>query len=618
MHTALYRKKRPKTFNDIVGQPHVVKALTNQLETGQISHAYLFCGTRGTGKTSASKIFARAVNCQAQQAGGPCNTCDICQSILADRCMDVVEIDAASNNSVDNIRDLREEVRYPPTQAEYKVYIVDEVHMLSTSAFNALLKTLEEPPPHVIFILATTDPQKIPPTILSRCQRYDFKRISATDMIETMGRYLQAEGTVYEDAALERIAYHSDGAMRDALSLLDQCLTLGAATDTGSTSLTLESVLKLLGAVDRQALFAFTEALAAYDSATILKIIDENMREGRDVAQLTNDLVRHFRDVLVAGQGAALDYSDEIAEKLKEQGRHLPAERLIAYIHAFSETLRELRFAPHMRTALEVCALRLCSPAVLAETENGASGPAHSGELEGLLSRLAKLERYVSDLAEIPQTAYTAQSPALQPHVQPIAPELANTTNIHVSAPNFTNVPEAPKPQSLPETPHPVDLPPTPPHSGGLTPQLLSTIQSNWISVVNTLSPMLRSTLIRCGLKADGAILQIICDNESEVKFLKDKNRPLTIREALAERFNLSTPPNLAFIVSDPYNIATKPNSTAPKKASLSPPLGDAPSPPPFEIPTETPQEALQEMTLEQMDWSDLGQGADADATVPF
>jgi len=187
MHTALYRKKRPKTFADLVGQPHVVRALTNQLDTGQLSHAYLFCGTRGTGKTSAAKVFARAINCETRK---PCNVCELCQSILADRCMDVIEIDAASNNSVDNIRDLREEVRYPPTEATHKVYIIDEVHMLSTSAFNALLKTLEEPPSHVIFILATTDPQKLPATILSRCQQCDLKRITATDMVRTMMRYL--------------------------------------------------------------------------------------------------------------------------------------------------------------------------------------------------------------------------------------------------------------------------------------------------------------------------------------------------------------------------------------------------------------------------------------------
>jgi len=523
----------------------------------------------------------------------------------------VVEIDAASNNSVDNIRDLREEVRYPPTQASYKVYIVDEVHMLSTSAFNALLKTLEEPPSHVIFILATTDPQKIPATILSRCQRYDFKRISSQDMIETMKRYLQAENTAYEDAALERIAYHSDGAMRDALSLLDQCLTLSGSADVkhsdmGAASteaqsaiapggnLTLETVLKLLGAVDRQTLFAFTEALAAYDSAKILKIIDQNMKEGRDVAQLTNDLVRHFRDVLVAGQGAAPDYSAEILEKLSEQGSRISAEQLIAYIHAFSETLRELRFAPHMRTALEVCALRLCSPVMLTKGGDDARKP-HSGELEGLLSRLAKLEHRVSSLTE----SASAVSSTAKSDVAPL-PENSTAETLQT--------------QSIP--PQLAESSPTPPLSGNLTPGLLAQIKSDWISIVNTLSPMLRSTLIRCGLKADGAILQIVCDNESEVKFLKEKNRPLTIREALAERFNLSTPPNLAFIVSDPYNITAKPKNPVPREAPLQHPTNNAPPDAPFEAQPEAPAEVNLDQI--QMEWSDFGQETGADDTVPF
>ena len=603
MHTALYRKIRPKTFADLVGQPHVVQALANQLETGQLSHAYLFCGTRGTGKTSAAKIFARAVNCEASQESGPCNTCEICQSILAERCMDVVEIDAASNNSVDNIRDLREEVRYPPTQCRYKVYIVDEVHMLSTSAFNALLKTLEEPPSHVIFILATTDPQKIPATILSRCQRYDFKRITAADMIETMQRYLQAEGVSFEDAALERIAYHSDGAMRDALSLLDQCMALGTGIGgtepAGNAVLTLENVLKLLGAVDRQVLFALTDALAAYDSAKILEIIDITMAEGRDVAQLANDLIRHFRDVLVAGQGAAPDYSGEITDKLKEQGTRLPAQRLIEYIHAFSETLRELRFTPHMRTALEVCALKLCSPAVMAES---GSGQAYGGELEGLLSRLAKLERQVEDMAGRAQLPPAPQQ--LMTDGQASMASSNATCQEDNNTNNQVNTPAGPTQNQTPPTPQAAS-------SGALTPELLATIKSNWKPLCNTLSPMIRSMLIRCGLEADGAMLQIICDNESEVKILKEKNRPLMIREALAERFNLSTPPNLAFIVRDTYNeqgakTATPVNYEAPQQFVAN----EAPPPPLFEAPPEE--------SLEQMGWDDFGQGVDADTSNPF
>jgi len=281
--------------------------------------------------------------------------------------------------------------------------------------------------------------------------------------------------------------------------------------------------------------------------------------------------------VLVAGQGAALDYSAEISEKLKQQGTRLPAERLIAYIHTFSETIRELRFAPHMRTALEVCALKLCSPIMLAE--NNAPGYAHTSELEGLLSRLAKLEHQVSSLAEMPQSIPPEEPAKGEPH----------TPNI---------------PPSLTPTPPETSQPAPPAHAGGLTPQLLSTIKSNWKAMTNTLSPMLRSTLIRCGLEADGAILQIVCDNESEVKFLKEKNRPLAIREALAEKFNLSTPPNLAFIVRDTYNKATS-SSNGPIPIT------------PQSTPEPAPQ-AKQEPQMEQMDWSDFGQGVDADADSPF
>ncbi|MCL2527730.1 MAG: DNA polymerase III subunit gamma/tau [Defluviitaleaceae bacterium] len=570
MHTALYRKKRPKTFTDLVGQPHVVQALQNQLETGQLSHAYLFCGTRGTGKTTAAKIFARAVNCMAKNQGEPCNICEICQSILAERSMDVIEIDAASNNSVDNIRDLREEVRYPPTHATHKVYIIDEVHMLSTSAFNALLKTLEEPPSHVIFILATTDPQKIPATILSRCQRYDFKRITATDMVATMARYLQAENTPYEEAALGQIAYHSDGAMRDALSLLDQSLAMGE--DTG---VTLANALGLLGAVDRQVLFAFTEALATYESAKILAIIDGAMTEGRDVTQLTNDLIRHFRDVLVAGQGAALDYSQEIKDKLIEQSKNLPGPKLVEYIRAFSETLRELRFAPHMRTALEVCALRLCSPVM---TTQGSSTQTNSGELEGLITRISKLEKQISEI--------TTGSQQKEPQFIPPAP--AKETEM------IREIQPPPQEETTPTQEV---------RSGALTPQLLSEIQSNWRALCNALPPMLRSMLIRCSTEANGGTLEIICDNEAEAKILKDKNRPLAIRETLAERFNLSTPPNLAFIVRETYNKEAP--KTQPAKAPTQEPPPAA-SPPPHH-----PQEP------EQMGWDDYAQGVDG-GDAPF
>ena len=351
-HSSLYRKIRPKTFGELIGQPHIVRTLINQLTTGQVGHAYLFCGTRGTGKTSVARIFSRGVNCENLDAGNPCNVCASCENILAERCLDVIEIDAASNNGVENIRDLREEVKFMPTQCKYKVYIIDEVHMLSTNAFNALLKTLEEPPAHALFILATTDQQKVPVTILSRCQRYDFRRISIHDMTDMITKHLDSENVSYEAEAIDYIAYHADGAMRDALSLLEQCLTPGA--------LELESVKEMLGAVGRMRLFEFTDAMGEKDARKVISIITQAQEEGRDFLQFANDLVRHFRDVLVAGIAGTGEFSKSYGDLLIEQSKKIGKDSLMQFINDFSETIREMRFAPHMRTAFEVCALGLC------------------------------------------------------------------------------------------------------------------------------------------------------------------------------------------------------------------------------------------------------------------
>ena len=264
-YTALYRKFRPQTFDSVIGQDHIVKTLKNQMKSERVSHAYLFCGTRGTGKTSTAKIFARAINCTNPTADGePCNECAVCQDILAGRSVNVIEIDAASNNGVDNIREIREEVKYPPTQGKFKVYIVDEVHMLSTAAFNALLKTLEEPPAHVIFILATTDPQKVPATILSRVQRFDFRRITTDTIADTMMGYLQEEGHRATPEAVRYVAQLGDGSMRDSLSILDQCLAFFSGEEV-----TLEKVLDIMGAVDQTIFFEMTEALARKDAKVL-------------------------------------------------------------------------------------------------------------------------------------------------------------------------------------------------------------------------------------------------------------------------------------------------------------------------------------------------------------
>ena len=360
MYTALYRKKRPTTFGEIVGQDSIITTLCNQLRNEHVSHAYLFCGTRGTGKTSTARVFARALNCShIKDNSDPCNECETCRDILAERNLNVIEIDAASNNGVDNIRDLREEVKYPPTSGKYKVYIIDEVHMLTTAAFNALLKTLEEPPSHIVFILATTEAQKIPATIHSRCQRYDFKRISREDMVTTLSKFIEAEGIEAEKSALEYIAAVSEGALRDALSILDQCLSL--YTDK---TISLENVQALLGAVDLSSLFAYGDALLNCDSEAALHIISKVSKEGRDFSRFTADIINHFRNLLIASQLSnpddILDTSSEIIGQYKSQGSKINPATLITFIQEFSELQNQMRYLPQERIALEVCTIKLC------------------------------------------------------------------------------------------------------------------------------------------------------------------------------------------------------------------------------------------------------------------
>jgi DNA polymerase-3 subunit gamma/tau len=272
---ALYRAWRPTTFGDVVGQDAIVTTLKNQIASGRVAHAYLFCGSRGTGKTTAAKIFARAVNCENPREGDPCGECPACLALAAENNLDIIEIDAASNNGVDEIRDLREKIKYPPQQARYRVYIIDEVHMLSTGAFNALLKTLEEPPTHALFILATTEPQRLPATVLSRCQRYDFRRIPARVIVGRMRTVAQGEKADVTDGALALIARTAEGGMRDALSLLDMCLSYGG----GSADEAL--VRDVLGAVDRGFLFAFADALLRGDAAGAVRAVDALMRSGQ-------------------------------------------------------------------------------------------------------------------------------------------------------------------------------------------------------------------------------------------------------------------------------------------------------------------------------------------------
>ncbi|MFR2151293.1 MAG: DNA polymerase III subunit gamma/tau, partial [Christensenellales bacterium] len=296
-YQALYRRYRPARFEDFVGQEAVIKTLRSQIMSGRIAHAYLFCGTRGTGKTSTAKVFARAVNCEHPENGDPCGVCPTCKALAEENSLDILEIDAASNNGVDEIRDLREKVKYPPQTGRYRVYIIDEVHMLSQGAFNALLKTLEEPPAYVVFILATTEPQKLPATILSRCQRFDFGRIPAHQIIERLHVALEEGQIQAEDAALARIARAAEGGMRDAWSIMDMCLSYAQEEDGGLTE---ELVLRVLGAADKSFLFAFADKLIDSDAAGALALIDEMMRKGREVQVFVRDVSAHLRALMLA------------------------------------------------------------------------------------------------------------------------------------------------------------------------------------------------------------------------------------------------------------------------------------------------------------------------------
>ena len=317
-YTALYRKFRPDNFADVKGQDHIVTTLTNQINASRIGHAYLFCGTRGTGKTTVAKILAKAVNCQHPVNGSPCNECEMCRAIQAGTSMNVIEIDAASNNGVDNIREIREEVTYRPTEGNYKVYIIDEVHMLSTGAFNALLKTLEEPPSYVIFILATTEAHKIPITILSRCQRYDFHRISIDTIADRLTELLHAEGVEAEEKAVRYVAKAGDGSMRDALSLLDQCI----AFYLGQT-LTYDKVLEVLGAVDTEVFSKLLRKVLTGDVTAAIRILEELIVGGRELSQFVGDFTWYMRNLLLVKTSdnpeEAIDVSSENLRLLKEE-----------------------------------------------------------------------------------------------------------------------------------------------------------------------------------------------------------------------------------------------------------------------------------------------------------
>lgn len=390
-YTALYRKLRPINFDGIIGQDHIVKTLSNQIKSDRISHAYLFTGTRGTGKTSVAKIFARGVNCENNKDGTPCGECDFCKMSSDQAAMVIYEIDAASNNGVDNIRDLINTVKYPPPSGRYKVYIIDEVHMLSTGAFNALLKTLEEPPEHVIFILATTEPHKIPLTIHSRCQRFDFKRILAKDIAETIKGYMDNEGIDIDDDAIKYVARIADGAMRDALSIIDQCLAYFYGE-----KITLEKIMTILGSVSSDYFFSLADCLYLGDSMGCIKMIEKIVEDGKDLDHFLSEFIVHIRNLLVVSSvdsdSAALDYSIENIDEMKKQSEKIDKETALNYLNVFSELQSKMKYAANKRILFEAACLKICNSKITIREDNIAEDiEKRFKQLE--LSLMSKLEK---------------------------------------------------------------------------------------------------------------------------------------------------------------------------------------------------------------------------------
>ncbi|MCL2665370.1 MAG: DNA polymerase III subunit gamma/tau, partial [Defluviitaleaceae bacterium] len=434
--------------------------------------------------------------------GEPCNVCASCEAILSEKSLNIIEIDAASNNGVDNIRNLREEVRYSPAEGRYRVYIVDEVHMFSANAFNALLKTLEEPPPYVVFILATTDPHKIPPTILSRCQRYDFKRITIDDMTAALKKYLAEEESHADDAALRYIASVSDGALRDALSILDQCLSFYRGE-----SVTLEKVMEILGTVDPQVLFDFSDALRLKDSMKVLAVINQVVKDGRDIEQFAADLTRHFRDLLVAaqtgGNASVLEHTDEMINKLLKHGKKFETEQLIAYIYSFSELIGELKYSASDRLSLEVNALKLCCG-------NNNEKPA------GVLTPAAEIKTSDAKTSQ----KYEDKKPAE-----------------YTAADNQPDWADAGEYETNEKKPCSANI-----------------IAKNWLKFCAVFSgfllPVIKKT--KPDFPSDGIVL-IICENSDDLKYLKSKEKEISLE--MQKFFTLNPAPDLLFKTGDPNRL---------------------------------------------------------------
>ena len=484
-YIALYRKWRPHTFRDLVGQDHISRTLSQAITSGRIGHAYLFSGPRGTGKTSTAKILAMALNCKEGPTPDPCGKCESCQRIMDGSAMDVFEIDAASNRGIDEIRGLRETVKFAPAEGRYKVYIIDEVHMLTAEAFNALLKTLEEPPAHVVFILATTEAHKVPPTIQSRCQRFDFRRITVGEIQGRLRYICDQMKTEADDKALELIALQADGGLRDALSILDQCISPSDGRVTEA------QVQEMLGLVGHSWIYRMTEALAAGKAQDVLNLVAELLRDGKDLRQIVAELELHLRSLMIyqaAGTVEGLDLYAEPEDVLKKQAAFWNGETIMQMLARLHETTQELRWSPQPRITVEIALLALCkgelggvafgggaTPAKPAVPERGAASPSADD------ARFSQLEAKIAQLA-----AQLAARPAGAP--APSGAAASGTTVAKTAAPS----PNAAAPNAVLLAPRPAAGAPAPAVEISEDDQLL------WQKVVQTFRDQSRMSTVAC------------------------------------------------------------------------------------------------------------------------